>query len=101
MYPVGYNLRFDLSFLVELFKKNKVAGADNAYPGSYLRWQDVDLLYLMYLHDFMGTHKLRDYKLGTVTKAYGLKHVGHDALSDTRVVRELTHKFLKPYVKGR
>lgn len=97
MYPVGYNVRFDISFVVELFKRH-VSGP-GAYFGSYVRWQDVDLLYLMYIHDFMGTHKLRNYKLETVAKAYGIKQIAHDALSDTRVVRELAHKFLWPYVK--
>lgn len=94
MYAVGYNVRFDLQFIAELFKKN-----NNTFLGAYVRWQDIDLLYLMYVHDFLGSHKLRSYKLGAVSKAYGIKHLRHDALSDSRVVRELTHRFLMPFRK--
>lgn len=93
-YPVGYNVRFDIGFVVELFKNNK-----NDYLGSYFNWRDVDLLYLMYVYEFMGHHKLPNYRMETVSTYYGIKHAAHDALSDTRVVRELTHKFLMPYIR--
>jgi len=87
--PAGYNIRFDEAFLSELFKRNK-----NDYIGSYLNWHDLDLLYVMFLYEFLGHHKLPNYKLETVAAYYGVKHAPHDALSDVRAVRELVHKFL-------
>lgn len=88
----GYNVRFDVSFIGELFRKNA-----NDYLGSYIRWQDIDILYLNYIHAFLGTHNLPNYRLETVAKFYGIKHDAHDALSDAKAVRELVHLFLMPY----
>ena len=92
-YGCGYNIRFDISFLVEFFRR-----MDNPYLGSYIKWRDIDMLYLMYVYDLLGFHRLSNYKLGTVAKFYGMKHVEHDALSDTMIVRELFHKFLFPFI---
>jgi DNA polymerase-3 subunit epsilon len=88
----GYNCRFDLGFLSELFKKN-----ENFYLGSYISWKDVDILYLMYIHDFLGTHKLANYRLKTVAETYGYIFKAHDALEDARATRFLMHRFLMPH----
>ncbi len=93
MYPVGYNVKFDIQFMVSLFESN-----NNPYFGSYFNFKTIDLLSLMYLHDFMGTHKLKNYKLGTVSEHYGLSPSTHDAMDDVRTTRELCHKFLLPYI---
>lgn len=89
---IGYNIRFDLGFVSELFRKN-----ENFYLGSYISWKDVDILYLMYIHDFLGTHKLANYRLKTVAEIYGFIFKAHDALEDARATRFLTHKFLMPH----
>jgi DNA polymerase-3 subunit epsilon len=89
-YPAGFNVRFDLDFLAQWFKKT----GDN-YLGSWINWRAIDPLPALYVMDLKGELSLSDYKLGTVCNHYGIDTgKAHDALSDVRATRELIKKIL-------
>jgi len=89
-YPAGFNVRFDLDFLAQWFKKT----GDN-YLGSWINWRGIDPLLFLYAMDLKGELSLSDYKLGTVCSHFGIDNPkAHDALSDVRATRELIRKII-------
>jgi DNA polymerase-3 subunit epsilon len=86
-YPAGYNVKFDLDFLYNFFKKNK-----DDYFGSYCNWKAIDGLPLMHYMEWIGAVELPDYKLSTVCAHYGISIDAHDAQSDIEATRELLLK---------
>jgi DNA polymerase-3 subunit epsilon len=91
-YPAGYNVRFDLEFINQFFKKNK----DN-YWGSYCNWKAIDGLPMMHFLEACGHIDLPNYKLGTVCEHFGIQIDAHDALSDIRATKQLLD-VLKTYI---
>ncbi|HYD35527.1 MAG TPA: 3'-5' exonuclease [Vitreimonas sp.] len=86
-YPAGYNVRFDLDFLGNFFKKN-----GNNYFGSYCNWKAIDPLPIL---QFMDAHKmiaLENYKLSTVCNHFGIEIQAHDAMSDIMATKKLIAK---------
>ncbi len=92
-YPAGYNVDFDLRFMVEFFKQN-----DDKYFGSWCNWKRIDPLPLLYLLEYKGVLKLENYKLTTVCDYFNIPLTAHDALSDIKATREL-FKVLIAYIK--
>ena len=86
-YPAGYNVRFDLDFLVEFFERN-----NDKYFGSFVNWRMIDPLPILYWLDYHGKISLENYKLETVCKYFGIKIEAHEALSDVNATRELIKK---------
>lgn len=86
-YPAGYNVKFDLDFLYNFFKKN-----NDVYFGSYCNWRAIDGLPIMHYLNWCGHVDLVDYKLGTVCDYYNIKIDAHDAQSDIEATRELLIK---------
>lgn len=86
-YPAGYNVGFDLDFLGEFFKSMK-----DPYLGSWINWRQIDPLKILYFLDARGDFKLPNYKLSTVCELFKIDIDAHDAMSDIRATRELTHK---------
>lgn len=82
--PIGYNVKFDVDFLQNFFKK-----CDDKYYGSWFSWRLVDPIYTLYEMDYMREIALPDYKLSTVCAHFGIPLKAHDALSDIRATREL------------
>lgn len=83
----GYNVQFDLDFLLVFFTKN-----DNKFLGSYLTWRKLDPLYMLYLQAHMRFGKadnLSSFALEAVAKHYGLLHTPHQAESDIKACRAL------------
>jgi len=87
-YPSGYNVRFDLDFLNNFFRKNK-----DPYFGSYCNWRAIDALSIAHFLDYMGQLRLPDYKLATVCSHYKVPIQAHDALSDIKATRDLLTAF--------
>lgn len=85
---LGYNVRFDLDFLSEFFRK-----CDNNYLGSYINWRLLDPLYLMWTQSYNSVFKNENFKLETIAKAFRLEHYPHNALSDIEVTRRIWYKF--------
>lgn len=85
--PAGYNVRFDLEFLSQFFRKN-----NDKYFGSWIAWQGVDALPLVHYMHFLGELNLPNYKLGTLCEHFGIQINAHDALSDITATRELVLK---------
>ncbi|MEE9905531.1 MAG: 3'-5' exonuclease [Chlorobium sp.] len=93
MYPAGFNVRFDLEFLQEMFKRFNKYGI-----GSHLNWRAVDPLPLLYLLDYTGRISLMNYKLSTVCEYFGIPiEKAHDALNDVMATYDLTRKLLRDY----
>lgn len=86
-YPAGYNVNFDLDFLSEFFKSMK-----DPYLGSWLNWKQIDPLKILYFLEAKGEFMLPNYKLSTVCELFKIDIDAHDAMSDIRATRELTHK---------
>lgn len=89
-YPAGYNVSFDLDFLVAFFRLN-----EDQYLGSWINWKSLDPLPILRFLDYKGKLDLPDYKLGTVCEHYGIELNAHEAMSDIRATRTLLKKFLK------
>lgn len=82
----GYNVAFDLGFLKAWFESN-----DDKYLGSYINWYCIDPLYVLYFLRSLGwLIDLKNYKLETVCKYFGIELKAHDALSDVRATYQLT-----------
>jgi DNA polymerase III subunit epsilon len=91
-YPAGYNVRFDLEFMNQFFKKN----GDN-YWGSFCNWKAIDGLPMMHFLELCNHVSLPNYKLSTVCEFFGIEIDAHDALSDIRATKQLLDK-LKTYI---
>jgi DNA polymerase-3 subunit epsilon len=89
-YIGGYNVRFDLNFMSEWFKKQ-----DDKYFGSWFNWKMVDVMSLLHTLDFRGVFTFKNYKLKTITESLGIGHSAHKAESDIAVTREIYHVLLK------
>lgn len=84
-YPCGYNTSFDISFLIEFFKK-----CNDNYIGSWLNLKaQIDPLPILRMLDFMGLIKMDNYKLENVANALGISITAHDALSDVKATIEI------------
>lgn len=83
-YIVGYNVRFDVDFLYNFFKKN-----NDKYFGSWFNWKLIDPLPILHWMEYRGKIKLENYKLGTVCEHYGIEIEAHDAMSDIIATRKL------------
>lgn len=83
-YQAGYNVRFDIEFLSNWFKKN-----GDKYYGSWFNGRYIDPLQSFYLRDYLGKISLDNYKLATVAGHYGILLDAHDALADIKATRDL------------
>ena len=82
--PIGYNVKFDIDFLNQFFKKN-----NDKYYGSWFNWYSVDPKELLQLLRYEGKINLPDLKLTTACAHYNIKFDAHDALADIKATREL------------
>ncbi len=94
MYFAGYNVRFDIDFLHNFFKKQ-----NDKYFGSWFNWKAIDPLSILHWFNYLGQIDLENYKLETVCEHYGIKIKSHDALSDVKATREIIKK-LEKLLKG-
>jgi len=84
---IGYNSRFDDSFLREWFRK-----AGNKYYGSYFWWPAIDVSNMAMVHLMGKRQELENFKLGTVAKTMGFyvdETKAHDAMYDIELTKEL------------
>jgi len=86
-YPGGYNVKFDIDFLAQWFRKHR----DN-YLGSYWNWRSIDPMPFLNVMAYKGELDLPNLKLETVCEHFGIKLDAHDALSDVKATRELVYK---------
>jgi DNA polymerase-3 subunit epsilon len=92
-YPAGYNVKFDLDFLQELFHKC----GDIYGTGTWQNWKAIDPLPVLQFMDGIGLMALPNYKLSTVCEHFGIKITAHNALSDIRATRELIERIEAEY----
>ena len=85
--PAGYNVKFDIDFLHNLFLK-----CGDAYFGSWVAWQGVDVLALIYYMKYLGAIELPNYKLETVCKYFEVEIKAHDALADITATKQVLEK---------
>lgn len=89
----GYNGQFDRRMLNEFFLKN-----GDKYFGSYVDYHILDPASLLYLLEYKGALRLKDYHLETACKYFNIEIKAHDAMEDIIATRKLTHKLLE-YIK--
>lgn len=92
-YPAGQNVRFDIDFLEENFKKNH-----DIYFGSWFWRYKIDLYDLSAALHYKGILKIENLKLETLAKHFGVKLKAHDAMSDIRATREIIRIILDRYI---
>jgi DNA polymerase III epsilon subunit-like protein len=93
LYPMGYNVGFDLEFLDKFFRK-----CNNTYFGSWQNWRKIDV-YSMVAQQAILDDKFvpPEWKLAPVCKFYGLEEFdAHDALEDIKATWKL-YKKLRTY----
>lgn len=84
-YPCGFNVPFDINFLIQWFKKN-----DDQYIGSWINLKaQVDPLPILRFLDYMGKIDMEDYKLETIANVLDVPIEAHDALSDIRATIQI------------
>lgn len=96
MYVAGYNVGFDLEFLVQHAKK-----CNDKYLGSWINYKRLDVLDLVYRLDFEGVINLPNNKLSTVAQYFGVEIQAHNALSDINATRQLNDILMKLLKEGR
>lgn len=87
--PVAYNGHFDMAFLSRFFEK-----CDDKFLGSYIYRYHVDPLNIINTLSAFRNYfpSLENRKLLTVCRYFGIELTkAHDAMSDTRAMRELTY----------
>lgn len=83
--PSGFNVRYDVDFLYQFFKKNN----DN-YCFSWISGYPFDIYSLAVgLHYFGFVPKTKNFKLETLAEYFGVELNAHDSLSDVKATREL------------
>ena len=81
----GYNVRFDIDFLRQAFIKT-----GDKYFGSWFHWPSIDVAGVFAVLLANGDQPdLKDFKLETLCKHYGIDITAHDAVSDIKATREL------------
>lgn len=88
-YYGGYNVRFDIEFLRQLFESQ-----GDKYFGSWFNGMELDPLPILRFLDFKDKINLLDYKLSTVCEHFRIELQAHDALSDVKATRELIKLFI-------
>jgi DNA polymerase III epsilon subunit-like protein len=83
-FPAAFNGNFDYSFMSSLFRAR-----NDHFMGSLFNHRVIDpLAYFRFLNSVYDW-KLENMKLSTIARAMGIKIDAHDAMSDTRALREL------------
>ena len=91
-YPAGYNVRFDLDFLAEFFRK-----CHDMYFGSYCNWRCLDPMILLNILSYQGKINLPNLKLETVCEYFKIELKAHDAISDIEATRQLFNLLMTKY----
>lgn len=84
---VGYNSRFDDSFIRAWFKK-----LNDKYYGSWFHWPAIDVSNLAAIHFLNNGGRPTNFKLMTVANELGIAvdtDQAHDALYDVRITRKI------------
>lgn len=88
--PIGYNVKFDIDFLNQLFVKN-----GDKYFGSFVDYHYIDPMVLINFLRFKGVIKLENCKLVTASAHYGIELDAHNAMNDIIATKELLNKLME------
>lgn len=87
----GHNVRFDLDFLSNFFKKN-----NDKYFGSWCDYHTIDTLQILHLLKFKKAIEIENCKLVTASKKFGIDLSNtHNAMADIKATRELFYKLMQ------
>lgn len=87
--PAGQNVKFDIEMLHSFFIKCK-----DRYLGSWIRRQNLDLIQIAVIANYLGFINPKNYKLETLAQMFGIKFDAHDAMADIIATREVGEKLL-------
>lgn len=91
--PAGQNVRFDIDFMNEFFKK-----CGDTFFFAWVSPLPLDLLPLATALKFKGIIRPENLKLSTIASEFGISFNAHDALEDIRVTRQLLHIVLNTHM---
>jgi len=87
----GHNVRFDLDFLSEFWKKN-----NDKYFGSWFDYHTIDTVQILHLLKFKKAIDIENCKLVTASKKFGIDLANaHNALDDIKATRKLFCKLME------
>lgn len=86
-FPAGFNVRFDLDFLNEWFKK-----CGDKFFGSWQNWRMIDPVHELCKSCLYGDIDFENYKLETVAKEMNIEIKAHDAMSDIQATRKIIRR---------
>jgi len=92
----GYKSEFDCNFVYQFFADiNGITSSERYNPyWDYCQFKPIDCLSFVVAMHKAKLFEAENDKLGTICKVFGIEIKAHDALSDIRATRELTHKIL-------
>ena len=86
----GHNVRFDLDFLSEFWKKN-----NDKYFGSWFDYHCIDTVQILQLMQFKKAIEIENCKLVTASQKFGIDLLNaHNSLADIKATRELFYKLI-------
>jgi len=88
-YPAGFNVKFDMDFLLNFF-----IACDDSFFGSWFNGYVLDAYPLYAALKARGIIDLPNLKLQTICKAAGVEIKAHDAMSDIEATREIYEKVI-------
>ncbi len=98
----GYNSRFDMDFIVQMFKRTN----NKYFYWDYFNYYDIDVFALVKILGITGERfdekKAKTVpckKLECICELFGIKIKAHDAKSDIKATRKLYKKIIKRYIK--
>lgn len=87
----GYNVKFDINFLEEFFKRN-----NDKYLFSYIKRRNLDPIdYIPFLQMCNLLPELPNNKLGTWCEYFNIPLDAHDSLNDIRATKDLIFETVK------
>lgn len=92
-YPAGQNVKFDIDFLEENFKKN-----NDMYFGSWFWRYCIDLYSLSTILRYKEILNTENLKLETLARHFEVELKAHDAMSDIKATREIIRIIMDRYI---
>lgn len=90
---VGYNVKFDMDFIEEMFVRN-----NNKYAYSYFNGMKMDVFAILpFLKEMGVVPKLKNNKLSSWCEHFGIELKAHDSMEDIKATRELFYKLKKKW----
>lgn len=94
MYVFGYNVAFDIQFMIDFFYQYSDFNGKNLFKYIYPE-RKIDVMYLLPFIEMSQNIKFKNYKLEYLNKVFKIETNSHDALEDITSTKKLYNIFFK------